>query len=222
LPAQFVGLTPATGAAFAGINPVVGEGEFAVPTGQSQYDALQVVMKQSKSHPAPGVANANFQIAYSLSRVISNAGFGGSSGAGTADQFFNGLPVDQYNPKGYMGRNSNDHTNILSFGGSFLFKYGPQLGIIGHFFSAGATTLTLPVGSEPGGSGAGEIFRTDVTGDGTTGDLLPGTKVGAYMHQAGCGQAAASCGSSERSVAELGLPRLRCQLLVPDQVGAPP
>jgi hypothetical protein len=183
LPAQFFGLTPATGAAFPGVNPVVGEGEFAVPTGQSAYDAFQVVLKQDKSHPVPGVAYANIQVAYSLSRVISDAGFGGSSGAGTADQFFNGLPVDMYNPSGYMGRNSNDHTNILSFNGFFRIKYGPQLGLIGHFFSAGASTLTLPQEAEPGGYGAGEIFRTDVTGDGTTGDLLPGTGVGAYMHQ---------------------------------------
>jgi hypothetical protein len=183
LPAQAVGLTPNTGAAFAGINPVVGEGQFVVPTGQSQYDAFQVVLKQVKNHPAPGIVSANYQVSYSLSRIISNAGFGGSSGAGTADQFFNSQPVDQYDPASYKGRNSNDHTNELSFGGSAQFKYGPQLGLIGHFFSAGATTLTLPTESDPQASGAGEIFRTDTTGDGSTGDLLPGTNVGAYMHQ---------------------------------------
>jgi hypothetical protein len=131
----------------------------------------------------PGIASSNFQVSYSLSRVISDAGFGGSSGAGTADQFFNSYPVDTYNPAGYMGRNSNDHTHILSFGGSFLIKYGPQIGVIGHFFSAGATSLTLPGEADAAGSPAGEIFRTDVTGDGTTGDLVPGTVVGAYMHQ---------------------------------------
>jgi hypothetical protein len=183
LPSQFFGGTPATGPAFAGINPVVGVGDFIVPTGQSGYDALQVVFKQQRSHPAPGITSSNFQVSYSLSRIISNAGFGGSSGAGTADQFFNSYPVDFYNPAGYLGRNSNDHTNEVSFGGSFLIKYGPQLGIIGHFFSAGASSLTLPTAANAAGSTAGEIFRTDVTGDGTTGDLVPGTVVGAYMHQ---------------------------------------
>ena len=182
-PAQFFGLTPATGAAFPGVNPVVGQGDFTVPTGQSAYDALQIVLKQQRAHPLPGIASSNFQVSYSLSRVISDAGFGGSSGAGTADQFFNSYPVDTYNPAGYMGRNSNDHTHILSFGGSFLIKYGPQIGVIGHFFSAGATSLTLPGEADAAGSPAGEIFRTDVTGDGTTGDLVPGTVVGAYMHQ---------------------------------------
>src|SRR5262249_18501457 len=31
------------------------------------------------------------------------------------------------------------------------------------------------------GNGAGEIFATDFTGDGTVGDLLPGTKFGSFM-----------------------------------------
>ena len=178
LPAQAVGLTPNTGAAFAGINEAVGEGEFAVPTGQSGYDALQIVLKQQVNHPVSGISNANYQVSYSLSRAISDAGFGGTSTVGTSDQFFNSLPVDQYDPKSFMGRNSGDHSNELSFGGSFLIKHGPQVGLIGHFFSAGASTLTLPVAGTPG-----EIFRTDVTGDGSTGDLVPGTEVGAYMHQ---------------------------------------
>ena len=58
-------------------------------------------------------------------------------------------------------------------------KYGPQIGIIGHFFSAGATSLTLDAGS----GAAGEIFRTDLDGDGTVGDLAPGTVPGDYMHR---------------------------------------
>jgi len=178
VPAQVLGLTPATGAAFPGTNTAVGQGQLSTPTGQSGYDALQIVLKQQRSNPVPGIASANFQLSYSLSRIVSDAGFGGTSSIGTSDQFFNSFPVDNDDPKSYMGRNSNDHSNEVSFGGSFLVKHGPQVGIIGHFFSAGASTLTLPVSGAPG-----EIFRTDVTGDGTTGDLLPGTEVGAYMHQ---------------------------------------
>ena len=47
------------------------------------------------------------------------------------------------------------------------------------FYSAFAQSLTLD--NSTGGSG--EIFRTDVDGDGTTGDLVPGTGPGSYMHQ---------------------------------------
>jgi hypothetical protein len=180
-PAQLFGLTPNTGGAFGGLNPNFGLGQFIFPTGQSGYDALQIVLKQNKRHPAPGIVSSNLQISYSLSRIVSDAGVGASGG--TADQFFNSTPYDYNDPKSFTGRNSNDHTNELSFGGTVLLKYGPQLGLIGHFFSAGATSLTLPTSADPAGSGAGEIFRTDVTGDGTVGDLVPGTAPGAFMHQ---------------------------------------
>jgi Carboxypeptidase regulatory-like domain len=173
LPAQAIGLTPATGAAFAGVNPNVGQGNFILPTGQSGYDALQIALKQTKAHPAPGILNSNFQISYSLSRIVSDVG-----GATSADQFINSAPYDTYDPKSFTGRNSNDHSNELSFGGTFTMKYGLQVGLIGHFFSATPTSLSLPVSGSPG-----EIFRTDVTGDGTVGDLVPGTLPGDYMHR---------------------------------------
>ncbi len=174
-PASLNGLTPSTGAAFAGINPNVGAGYFILPAGQSSYDALQMTAKQVRNRPAPGIESVSFQISYSFSLVQTDAG--ANSAAGSSDQFFNSTPYDMYDPKSYSGRASNDRTNELSFGGSLLLKYGPQIGLIGHFFSAPPSTLTLPV------TGGGEIFRTDVTGDGTTGDLLPGTLPGDYMHR---------------------------------------
>jgi hypothetical protein len=53
---------------------------------------------------------------------------------------------------------------------------GFQLGIMSHFYSPLSTTLTVP----NTGNGAGEIFRTDFTGDGTTQDPIPGTRVGNF------------------------------------------
>jgi hypothetical protein len=50
--------------------------------------------------------------------------------------------------------------------------------LIGHFSSSLPGNLTLQ--TDPSGA-PGEIFRTDVTGDGTTGDLVPGTEPGAFM-----------------------------------------
>jgi hypothetical protein len=41
--------------------------------------------------------------------------------------------------------------------------------VIGHFLSAQPSSLTL---NSPGGFATGEIFRTDLTGDGTVGDLI--------------------------------------------------
>jgi hypothetical protein len=177
---QYTGGYPvsATGqapAAFAGQNPNVGDGRFILPVGRSGYDALQVVFKQQVAHPLPGIVSSNFQASYSLSRVVSPI-----SGSNAADQFFNSAPYDNDDPNRYMGRNNLDHTNEISFGGSFLVKYGVQLGAIGHFYSAPATSLTL---DNLGNSVPGEIFRTDVDGDGTTGDLVTGTGPGFYMHQ---------------------------------------
>jgi hypothetical protein len=176
-PASVIGTTPATGAAFPGLNPALGFGKFILPTGQSGYDALQVVFKQVKQHPAPGVDNANFQVSYNLSRIVGDVSTIGNTG-NSGDNFFNSPPYDQDNPSAYMGRLGLDHKHELSFGGFFSLKYGLQMGLAGHFFSALPTSLSL----DNTNGETGQIFQTDVTGDGTTADLAPGTAPGAYMH----------------------------------------
>ncbi|NYF78830.1 TonB-dependent receptor [Granulicella arctica] len=175
--ASAFGLTPNTGAAFAGINPNVGSGKFILPIGRSGYDALQMVLQQQKAHPAPGIVSSNFQISYSLSRSVgSNAGT-----TNPADQFFAGAPSwDNDDPNRYIGRSPLDHTNELSFGGSLAVKYGVNVAMIGHFFSAPAASLILDATSGP----TAQIFQTDVNGDGNTvGPLVPGTGPGYYEHQ---------------------------------------
>jgi hypothetical protein len=174
--ASYFGLTPDTGAAFAGTNPNVGTGKFILPIGRSGYDALQVVLQQQKSHPAPGILTSNVQISYNLSRIVT-----ASAGTGNpADQFFAGAtPWNNDDPNRYIGRSPLDHTNELSFGGSLGLKYGLQVAMIGHFFSAPAQSLTLDATQ----GGTAQIFQTDVDGDGTTGDLVPGSGPGYYEHQ---------------------------------------
>jgi hypothetical protein len=163
-----------TGAAFGGINQNVGIGKFILPTGKSGYDAAEVVLQEQKSHPLPGIVSTNLQVCYTLSRIVT------MTGGGTQDQFFAGTgPWDYDNPSAYLGRSELDHTNEVTFGGNIAVKYGLKLGVVGHFFSAPPASLTLDNGTY---AGLGEIFRTDVTGDGTTGDLLPSTTPGAYEH----------------------------------------
>ncbi len=169
------GVAPAQGAAFAGQNALLGLGNFLVPIGRSGYDALQVVFHQSASHPAPGIAAANVQISYSLSRIVGTAGNGGTGGA---DQFFSNTPADNDNPNQFIGRTGLDHKHEVTFGSVFTLKYGPRVGLIGHFFSAPPTTLTLDSSNPTGG-----IFTSDITGDGTIGDIAPGTAPGDYMHR---------------------------------------
>ena len=171
-PVSFTGQAPA---AFAGANPNVGLGQFILPVGRSGYDALQLVYRQQVSHPVPGILNGNFQASYSLSRSQNPI-----SGTNNSDEFFNSLPYDYDNPNEFIGRSALDHTNELSFGGGVNVKYGLNIGVVGHFFSAPPTTLTLDNQSN---NVPGEIFRTDVTGDGTVGDVVPGTEPGDYMHR---------------------------------------
>jgi hypothetical protein len=180
-PAALNNATPATGAAFPGANPAFGNMDLIFPAGRSGYDALQVVFRQQSAHPMPGVMSSNLQVSYSLSRIVSSVPFG-NGGAG--DQFFitqNGV-YNNDNPTLNMGRTSLDHTHQISFGGSMTLKYGPQVGIIGHFFSAAPADLTLDPAGTSGSATAG-IFQSDVNGDGLLGDLIPGTNPGYYMHE---------------------------------------
>jgi len=168
LPASAFGLTPDQGAAFGGRNGNVGTGNFLFPDGRSTYTALQLRLQQNTTRPLPGLRAANYQVSYSLSRFNSMIG---------ADQDFAGLLLDQENSGRYYGPATLDRTHQLSFGTTLDIARGPQISFIGHILSPLAVTATLPL--DPSGS-AGEIFRTDLTGDGTTADVLPGTNIGSY------------------------------------------
>lgn len=80
-----------------------------------------------------------------------------------------------------IGRAGLDHKHEVNFGGSAHIKYGLQVGLIGHFYSAPPTSLVLDSAVLPGG--AGNIFQSDLNGDGTSGDLLPSSVPGDYMHR---------------------------------------
>jgi len=169
-PASAFGLTPNTGAAFAGQNPLLGQGLFLLPIGKAGYDALSVVFHEQKSHPAPFIDSANIQIAYNLSRAVGNSG-------GGSDSFFSSGSFDWDNPSAYVGRVGLDHKHQVTFGSYLALKYGARVGMVGHFYSAAPTNLTLDAPNT-----TGNIFQNDITGDGTTSDLAPGTLPGSYMH----------------------------------------
>jgi len=122
----------------------------------------------------------NFQFAYALSR-FTNCGAALTTSVGTspaaADQDFVNPTVDNDRPCGFSGPSALDRTHQLSFGGYADLPLHFRLGTIFHFDSPLASALSVPTT----GNGAGEIFATDFTGDGTVGDLLPGTKFGSFM-----------------------------------------
>lgn len=155
------GLSPDTGAAFGGINPNVGIGYFQYPAGRSVYNALQTEYKQQVHSPFRGVSGVNLQIAYTLSRFQGNGG---------NDQNFSAVAYDFRNPTGFFGPTSLDRTHQFKFGATFdIAHHGPRFSVIGGFLSSPPSTLLL---NSSGGFTPGEIFRTDLTGDGTVGDLI--------------------------------------------------
>jgi hypothetical protein len=164
-PASLWGLTPDWGAAFPGINPDLGENTMLFPIGRSVYNALQVSLRSNKANPFRGARNMSLQISYALSRFESMAG----------DQDFINDAFDFAQTNRYFGPSGLDRTHQLSFGGVFDFPYAFRMSFTSHIKTALPQTLFLPATWD-----SGEIFRTDVTGDGTAQDVVPGTNFGSF------------------------------------------
>ncbi len=165
-PASAFGLTPDTGAAFAGINPLVGENEMLFPVGRSVYTGLQMKLVQRVNNLFAGVKQANFQVSYALSRFNSM----------TQDQDFVNSAFDFRDPGHYFGPSSLDRTHQLSFGGSFELPHGPRLSFVSHFFSPLANNLAASYQFR-----SGENYFTDYLGDGAAAaHILPGQQLGSW------------------------------------------
>ncbi len=159
-------------AAFGGINPNVGQNVMFFPVGRSVYSGLQMSLHSSVDHPFAGLKHLSYQVSYALSKFESAVPIGGSSIAG--DQDFLAGARDYRNPLQFFGPAGQDRTHQLSFGPIFDLAKGFQFSAIGHIDSPLPRTLFLPR------VGAGDIFISDVTGDGTTGDVVPGSNVGSF------------------------------------------
>jgi carboxypeptidase family protein len=164
--------------AFGGVNPNLGPNEMLFPIGRSVYNGLQMSLKQNLSNPIRGVKNMTFQFSYSLSRYVSTA----------RDSDFINDAYDYARPTRFIGPNGLDRKHQISIGGTYDLPFSTRLSIISHFYSPLPRDLNLPSTGLPG-----EIFRIDVTGDGTgsnaafgssstfsSGDLVPGTNIGSF------------------------------------------
>ena len=167
--APAAGLTPSTGAAFGGINPNVGLGDVEYPIGRSVYNALQSEYKYQVHNPIPGITGMNLQVAYTLSRFEGNGG---------NDQNFSAIAFDARNPTAFFGPTSLDRTHQFKFGTTFdIAHHGPRLSLIASFLSPTPSNLSLDTSAQTQAAG---IFTSDLTGDGTLGDLInsAGTGIG--------------------------------------------
>jgi hypothetical protein len=98
----------------------------------------------------------------------------------SGDQDFSGSVWDWDNYNHYIGPADLDRTNQFSAGGVFTLAKGFQLSLIAHAYSSLPATLQLSPGQSRLTATTAQIFQNDLTGDGTMGDVLPGTNLGAF------------------------------------------
>jgi hypothetical protein len=166
-PAQVTGGAPCPFCAFPGQQPNLGVNVVNYPVGRSVYSGINVGLKQVvRNFDVRGIQHATFQVAYSHSRYVSQV----------ADSDFVNQATDFSNPTRFTGPNALDRTHKISMGALFDLHRSLQLSFTGQFFSPLPVTLFLPQNS-----GGAEVLVTDVTGDGTTGDIVPGSNAGSYM-----------------------------------------
>jgi hypothetical protein len=162
-------------AAFGGINPAVGSNVMYFPSGRSKYTGVHLAYHGiSADNPLRRVRRLEVTMSYSLSRYRSNLAEPNGSGG---DYSLLNVAEDYNRPhRGYWGSSGLDRTHQLTFMPTADLPYRLRLSMIAHLASPLPLSAYIP--QQDGGGVAGEIFRSDLTGDGTVGDLVTGTFLG--------------------------------------------
>jgi Carboxypeptidase regulatory-like domain len=163
-------------AAFPGINPLVGSNVMYFPVARSSYNGLQLGYRTSLDRPFRAVTHLDLAFSYTWSRYKDTVPIDSSSllsGQDVLTRAQNYLSTNRA-----LRPSSLDRTHQFTLSPNLFLTHGLRLSAIGHLASPLPQTLYLPQAN--GGGDAGEIFRSDTTGDGTVGDLLPGTRGGDY------------------------------------------
>ena len=162
-------------AAFGGINPAVGSNVMYLPSGRSIYQGLHIVYHTSSAVDAiRRVRKLDVSTSYTWSRYRSNIAEPNGSGG---DYSMLNIAEDYNRPHlGHLGASGMDRTHQLVITPTVETPRGLRISMIAFLASPLPLSAYLP--QMDGGGVAGEIFRTDWTGDGTVGDLLPGSRIG--------------------------------------------
>jgi hypothetical protein len=166
---------PPNVAAFGGLNSQVGSNLMYFPTGRSRYDGGQFSFKTSSATNSTRlVRRFDLAVSYTFSKYRSNVDM--PNGAG-GDYSLLSIAEDYYSPHtGHWGPSGLDRRHYFNFAPSFDLPRGLRLAMIAQF--ASPLPLSVHIPQLDGGGVAGEIFRSDITGDGSVGDLIYGTQVG--------------------------------------------
>jgi len=152
------------GAAFPGINALVGQGEFQSSIGQSVYNGLQVSLKQNIAKEFFVFRGGNLQFSYTLSKFVTDGGDNPTQST---------VAHDFRDAARYKGPSPLDRRHQITANWTLDSRWGARLAFIGRFASAAPLVPSMLVASGNPPATPGEIFRTDFNGDGTPGDLFP-------------------------------------------------
>lgn len=144
------------------------------PSGRTKYVGLHATFRTSGDRISRGIRHWDMAVAYTYSKYESNVAAADGSGG---DFSILSRAEDYIRPHvGHFGASGLDRRNMFTLAPAFDLPRGLRLSVIAQFASPLELSARLP--QLDGGGVAGEIFRTDATGDGTVGDLVPGTGVG--------------------------------------------
>ncbi len=162
-------------AAFGGINPAVGANIMYFPSGRSKYQALHVTYHTSSAaNPLRRVQKIDLALSYTLSRYRTNIAEPNGSGG---DYSILTVAQDYDRPHlGHLGSSGLDRTHQIVFMPTIETPCGLRISTI--MLMASPLPLSAYIPQADGGGVAGELFRSDVSGDGTVGDLVNGTFLG--------------------------------------------
>jgi len=132
------------------------------PSGRTKYVGLHATFKTSGDHLARGIRHWDLAVSYTYSKYQSNVASADGSGG---DFSILSRAEDYIRPHvGHFGSSGLDRRNMFTIAPTFDLPRGPRLFIIAQMASPLELSARLP---QLDGGVAGEIFRTDATGDGT-------------------------------------------------------
>ncbi|HKF57583.1 MAG TPA: carboxypeptidase regulatory-like domain-containing protein [Blastocatellia bacterium] len=168
---DFAGNGLGTGGAFPGQNPNFGNLTMISTQGLSTYNGLLVKVNGHSGEFHHFLRSAQWGFSYALSRFNATQG----------DQAFSALAIDNDCTTCFYGPAGADRTHQFTIHTLFELPWGFHWNTLTRWQSGVPVTLRLA----NQGNGSGEIFTTDLTGDGTVADVLPGTNLGAFNRSVG-------------------------------------
>jgi hypothetical protein len=152
------------GCAFGGKNINFRQMSVIEPIGVSRYQALQAQLTGKLGSFGP-FRNVTTNVSYALSRFVSSSG----------DQDFLSTIVNNDFPTQYYGPTGEDHRHQLGVGLIMDLPFHFQVATTSYFRSNGPSSPILAANGT-----LADVFTSDLNGDGTVGDPLPGTNRGSF------------------------------------------